>query len=717
MGMGRAPVSNSSAEKKLPTKINLEPFGTAVNEAAARVRGLWLGYIALLAYLFIAVGAVTHRDLLLENPVKLPVLNVELPLIGFFTVAPIFFLINHFFLLLQLKELGRRIREFNDEIDTTKLSDKARQRQRRTLDTFVIVQLLGVAKAEHEQLTSKLLNAIALITLVIAPTILLLTFQLQFLPYQNELVTWMHRIALGIDLALLWIFWPSINNGEWSPMWCTWVPLIDNRSSWWRKWVSLRGTVVSIVVIFACAIATFPGEFMDGGIEYADEEDTIVKDWRNPSDSNFSWLKGQLFGELSTGWLSSDINERVNKRERLIPFYRGIDLADDKTLIDLDKFDKIIKRNRDNKDNLELWNTTRTLSLRNRSLRGAMLDRTDLRNVDFFQARLQGASLNGADLQGASLDKAYLQGASFDGAKLQGASIKGVELQGVSLDYANLRGAELFGAKLQGASFNGANLQGASFNDAKLQGASFNGAKLQGASFNDAKLQGASLNSAYLQGASLNNAKLHGASLHNTFLWRAYATTDRENLTGIWVKAPILSKLSPEQLAKLETEALLDVESEDVKNRIKKRLARLSVSEKHLKNLLPKNFWSDLEGKVSEADHRKNLAKRLVILACAAYGAPYVAQGLFVEDQLFFLAIEEIPDNEMPPALENGHLMSSRLEDIGPDHLPRVARKLLNSAEGTTTDCPGVKELNAASIAQLRKWVVTPKNKTKKMAK
>lgn len=71
------------------SKVDLEPYQWAVNEAAARVRGLWFGYIALLAYLFVAVGAVTHRDFLLESPVKLPALDVSLPLVGLFRGRPI----------------------------------------------------------------------------------------------------------------------------------------------------------------------------------------------------------------------------------------------------------------------------------------------------------------------------------------------------------------------------------------------------------------------------------------------------------------------------------------------------------------------------------------------------------------------------------------------------------------------------------------------------
>src|SRR5271156_6525774 len=49
----------------------------AVVDAAGVGNGLWLSYLFVLFYFAIATFAVTHRDLLLENPVKLPFLNVE----------------------------------------------------------------------------------------------------------------------------------------------------------------------------------------------------------------------------------------------------------------------------------------------------------------------------------------------------------------------------------------------------------------------------------------------------------------------------------------------------------------------------------------------------------------------------------------------------------------------------------------------------------------
>jgi hypothetical protein len=73
----------------------LDAVRKSVEDAAAVSAGFWLSYLIVLFYIGIAAGAVTHRDLLLENPVKLPFLNVELPLVAFFFLAPLLFLITH----------------------------------------------------------------------------------------------------------------------------------------------------------------------------------------------------------------------------------------------------------------------------------------------------------------------------------------------------------------------------------------------------------------------------------------------------------------------------------------------------------------------------------------------------------------------------------------------------------------------------------------------
>ena len=63
---------------------DLQALRDAVDQAATVSGALWISYIFVFLYLAISAGAVTHKDLFFENPVKLPFLNVELPLIAFF---------------------------------------------------------------------------------------------------------------------------------------------------------------------------------------------------------------------------------------------------------------------------------------------------------------------------------------------------------------------------------------------------------------------------------------------------------------------------------------------------------------------------------------------------------------------------------------------------------------------------------------------------------
>jgi hypothetical protein len=61
---------------------DLQALRDAVVDAASVGAGLWFSYLFVLLYLFIAAGSVTHRDLFLQSPVRLPFLNVDLPLLG-----------------------------------------------------------------------------------------------------------------------------------------------------------------------------------------------------------------------------------------------------------------------------------------------------------------------------------------------------------------------------------------------------------------------------------------------------------------------------------------------------------------------------------------------------------------------------------------------------------------------------------------------------------
>src|SRR5947209_2430951 len=190
---------------------NLDALERAVNDLAGKSSGLWLSFVTLATYLIIATGSVTHVKLLAEEPLTLPVLNVDLPLLGFFVVGPAFFLLFHFFLFLQLQGLSYKIGDYNEILREQVSSENERRLIRQRLDSFVFVQLLAGPRERREGYGSSLLQLMAWITMVGLPLATLMYIDFTFLPYHSEPVTWGHRAFICGDLALIWGFWPVIH--------------------------------------------------------------------------------------------------------------------------------------------------------------------------------------------------------------------------------------------------------------------------------------------------------------------------------------------------------------------------------------------------------------------------------------------------------------------------------------------------------------------------
>ena len=125
------PASRTEPTPFAAKATDLQALRDAVVDAAGVGTGLWLSYLFVLFYFAIAAGAVTHRDLLLENPVKLPFLNVELPLKAFFVLGPLVFLIVHAYVLLHFVLLAGKIGAFHKELQDQVYGDDRRAQLRR----------------------------------------------------------------------------------------------------------------------------------------------------------------------------------------------------------------------------------------------------------------------------------------------------------------------------------------------------------------------------------------------------------------------------------------------------------------------------------------------------------------------------------------------------------------------------------------------------------
>jgi uncharacterized protein YjbI with pentapeptide repeats len=578
---------------------DLEALRTAVIDGARVSFGLWISYVLVLFYFLIAAGGVTHRDLFFERPVKLPfIYDVGLPLKGFFWLGPTIFLIVHVYVLLHLAMLASKVRAFDSELRARIDDPKVRTELRRQLPIDMFVQFLAGPREVRDSIQGVLLWLIAFISMVIGPVALLVFFQLQFLAYHEEWVSWWQRGAVAADLALLWTLWPRVGlpgGGFARAAEAGRRDVVEAMQRIATMAVMILITAVSVPLVFT--FATFPGEWLDDSFRSRPKFDSIRK-----LVVDFDPIGGKYHGP----WFDRIVLE-------------GLDVID-RTKLDTEA---------------KIAALPETLSLRGRNLEGA----------DLIGATLPKVNLEGANLRGAFLLAADLRGASLRDAQLVGAQLGRALLQGASLEKAQLLSADLGLAELQGASLECAQLQGANLGKASLQGAWLRTAQLQGAWLNDAHLEGAILDNAQLQGAKLAGAHFEGASLRNAFIWRAdarhaYGTTDarvervetgpkRLECPPEYWREPQVVAWSAAYLTRLISRIEREIRREEFTVFPKLRLPLLNPDMSLPEEQQMTEHWEKVQSLSPAPDaYEAKLAEQWWQIGCSMDGAPYVARAI-----------------------------------------------------------------------------------------
>jgi uncharacterized protein YjbI with pentapeptide repeats len=510
-----AEISGALPDEETP--VNPYSLLEAVNRSSDTAHASWLIFLAIMTYFMIAVAGVTHRDLLLETPVSLPMLQVDIQLTQFFQFAPIILVLLHLGLISQLTLLARKALELDRAIGLLESNDRRQHPLRLELNNFFFVQAL--AGPQRSSTMGMFLHGMSWLTLVILPVVLILYIQVVFLPYHDVGITWTHRIALVADLAALMLIGVFLFRAETSFFQAFFRTTTAHPISFLTT-VSL----LSIVALFSFFIATIPGEALDRITQ------TVTRPFMKEGDRS----SARLAAGFSLPFLSATSDGAL-----FGIFRRNLHVTDTDLVVDK-----------------EQTKGEPSFSLRGRDLRFATLDRSDLHQVDMTSANLDGASFVGTDLSDARLNCAdanavfvendrakakcsTARNANFSRAKLQGADLLGIDLTGATFADASLEGAVLSYAILMGADFLNAQLDkadltggikayGVSFLLADLSGADLSWGNLAYADLSNAQLRGTVLKSANLQSASLRDSDLRSGSLQGANLYGA-------DLTGLQI--------------------------------------------------------------------------------------------------------------------------------------------------------------------------------------
>jgi pentapeptide repeat protein len=239
----------------------MKEFLDEANAASDPARTAWLAFLLLLTYVVVTLASVSHKNLLLNSPVRLPIINADIPLVGFFQYAPAMLLLVYLSLLVQHVILARKYRRFTDALGAYELKARTGHVAREWVHSYVFSQIL--AGPEANRITRLMMQLIVYVTFAVLPIITLLYFQIKFLPFHGVLITYWHRFAVILGFAMLILLTPIMQH---APPKRKWDITLGPQAEAWEasgRQVALVLLLLPIVVGFSWLIATVPDEWID----------------------------------------------------------------------------------------------------------------------------------------------------------------------------------------------------------------------------------------------------------------------------------------------------------------------------------------------------------------------------------------------------------------------------------------------------------------------
>ena len=510
-----------------------------IAECSKNARAIYLLYLGFLAYCAVTLFGVTDRQIVLNEGVRLPIVNVDVALRGFYFLAPVvaFVLFAYLQLYLQrLRQLKLDLERKHPDVDPKRFYP----------------WMLNIADRPEPGAVGFLQKLVVGFLLWGLLPAVLCVFSFTFLRTHDPVWTWVLSLAPTAGAFAAAYFW-YVDGGGISRHW-------DAAPPFFLFMIGAAATICLLAVSnYSLAGDRERGQTVDLSFQ------VLVEEQNEEYDVFWLDLRGaQLQGASLTSAVlkKADLDKANLDRATLSDANLREARLDSASLINTDfssaRLDSasLRKARLDGADFSQAWLIDADLfkvetQLDSVNFNGAYLDSADLCSVqldgaDFRNSRLVGTLFNNAQLNGADFRDAYLYKTQFDStslnrANLQDAQLVKVDFRGARLVKADLRNAQFDSTRLRGAQLDSANLYGAQLDstdlfEAQLDSADLSEAHLNGVNLFFASLKGANLTETQLNGADLSLAGLVGAKLAGTQL------ENKAILKGAWLSGAYLYK-------------------------------------------------------------------------------------------------------------------------------------------------------------------------------
>lgn len=441
-GQGLPP--DQVVEAPQAAQASLADLRKAVDESAKQVRTSFIWFMTISMYFAVVAATTTHEQLFLGQSIKIPIIDVTLPIDAVYLVSPLVYAIIYVSLLIQTDGLERTLHLFAERLKG--VSEEQRRSEATMTCDLAFVHLY--LRTSNSFFVTLLTWAVFVVSLFIIPLAIMLLFQMYFLPYKHPWLTYFHMGFVLVTTAVAIFFW-----FRFAPA----LEIFRGRTSWINSSLRLAIPTAGAALAFGSTLVLVPehswidlrtqgGVFESmrsivkrsldlRGVAIGDDTKVITLDRRNYSGADFSGARLTNVDLTNTDLEAARFHRTTLRKVRII--CRGHDSLPDWVTTELCSVAALSMPSASLSDVRMDGLSVGYLNLAGATLAQSRLT-IDAAMVNLSEAKLWGSSIGDADFSIAEQIDRFVDWAYFGGAILVSSKVFVRRASGVhELTFAN----------------------------------------------------------------------------------------------------------------------------------------------------------------------------------------------------------------------------------------------------------------------------------------